>query len=125
MAVTIPGAGHASTVAEMKDARRILIIAAPSRDDPNLAKQRQALAGWRQGAADRDLETIEVVGEAVSGSDDKGSALRQRYDLPPKTFSVILIGKDGHVALRSATPWPASQIESAIDAMPMRRAGQR
>ena len=125
MAITVAGAGQARTVAEMRGERRVLIVAAPTSEDPGLTKQRQALASWKQGAAERDVETIEVVGQSVSGSSDAGAALRQRYSLPLKAFSVILIGKDGHVALRSATPWPASQIESAIDAMPMRRAGQR
>jgi hypothetical protein len=40
-------------------------------------------------------------------------------------FQVLLIGKDGHVALRSAEPVAAATLQSRVDAMPMRRAGER
>jgi hypothetical protein len=38
---------------------------------------------------------------------------------------VVLVGKDGHAALRRSEPIDASTLVATIDAMPMRRAGQR
>jgi len=38
---------------------------------------------------------------------------------------VVLIGKDGHVKLRSYTVLTGRQLETVIDAVPMRKAGQR
>ncbi|MGI4877724.1 MAG: DUF4174 domain-containing protein [Janthinobacterium lividum] len=115
----------AATIAAMRDQRRVVIVAAPSATDPQLAAQRRALAGWRQGALDRDISVVEVVGNSVSGADDTAGAIERRYALPAGRFAVVLIGKDGHVAMRSATPLSAATLEGTIDAMPMRRAGER
>jgi hypothetical protein len=113
------------SVADMKHHRRVLIIAAPTAGDATLAAQRRQLAGWRQGADDRDLSVVEVIGDHVSGATDAAAALRHRYDLPAAHFRAVLIGKDGHVAMREGQPIPADRLEATIDAMPMRRAGLR
>ncbi|MGI4954966.1 MAG: DUF4174 domain-containing protein [Janthinobacterium lividum] len=104
--------------------RRLVVVAAPAADDPRLLAQRRALAGW-PGAADRDVTVVAIVGGAVEGADDTAAALRGRLALPADRFGVVLVGKDGHVALRSAEPVRAAALADAIDAMPMRRAGQR
>lgn len=115
----------AATLASMQHHRRVLIVAAPSPADPALAEQRRELAGWRQGAAERDVSVVEVIGGRVSGASDPAAMLRQRYRLPADRFAVVLIGKDGHEADRSPKPYPARALEQTIDAMPMRRAGLR
>lgn len=115
----------AQTVAELRWERRVLVVSAPSQDDPALAAQRRALSGWQAGAADRDVTVVEVVGDGVTGVREPASELRRRYQLDARRFAAVLIGKDGHVAFRSAEPVAAAQLEGKIDAMPMRRAGQR
>jgi metal-dependent amidase/aminoacylase/carboxypeptidase family protein len=115
----------AATVASMQHHRRVLIVAASSPADPALAEQRRELAGWRSGAADRDISVVEVIGDHVAGASDTAAALRQHYRLAADRFQVVLIGKDGHEADRSTRPYPARALEATIDAMPMRRAGQR
>ncbi len=105
--------------------RRILIVAAPAPDDPQLASQRRALAGWRQGAADRDVSVVELIGGSTIGADDQAAVLRQRFALPAEAFAVVLLGKDGHEAFRASVPATAQRLEDTIDAMPMRKAGQR
>ena len=67
---------------------------------------------------------ITITGMTVTGSADKAQSLRRRFQLKPGTFQVLLIGKDGHVAIRSAHPITAERLQGAIDAMPMRQAGQ-
>ena len=112
------------TVAQMKWERRVLIVSAPTADDPSLAEQRCVLAAWKSSAAARDLTVVEIVGDTVRGAGDPAAALRRKYRLPA-TFTAILIGKDGGEKLRSAKPFPAATLEATFDAMPMRKAGQR
>jgi hypothetical protein len=109
--------------------RRVLILSAPSASDPALVAQRRMLTGWGQGAADRDLTTVEVVGNDVRGdvrgASDDARHLRSRYRIPAAVFAAVLVGKDGTVAMRSAKPVDAADLQGTIDAMPMRRAGER
>lgn len=112
------------TIAQMKWERRVLIVAAPYPDDASLAEQRRILAIWKTESAARDLSIVEVVGDQVRGAADTAAQIRPKYHLPA-SFTAILIGKDGGEKLRSATPFPAAALEATIDAMPMRRAGQR
>lgn len=109
----------------MRHHRRILLVAAPSPEDPQLAEQRRLLAPWRAGAADRDLTVVELVADHVAGATDSAPSLRRRYGLVPGRYAVLLIGKDGHVADCGDHPITADALERQIDAMPMRRAGQR
>ena len=112
------------TLAQMRWDRRVLIVAAPSPQDPALAEQCRILGTWSAKRDERDLTIVEVVGDQVRGASDTALALRRKFRLPA-TFTTILIGKDGGEKLRSAKPFPAAVLEQTIDAMPMRRAGQR
>ena len=49
------------------------------------------------------------------------AALQNTYHIPPDSFSLILIGKDGHEKDRWSEPVDMQEIFSVIDAMPMRR----
>ena len=112
------------TLAQMRWERRVLIVAAPSPQDPELAEQRRILNSWTTKRDERDLTVVEIVGDQVRGAGDSAPALRRKFRLPA-TFTAILIGKDGGEKLRSAHPFPAAVLERTIDAMPMRRAGRR
>ena len=113
------------TVSAMQWRFRVLLIASATPQDPNSVLQRQILAGWKKEAADRDVSLVEVSGDRVNGAADTAASLRDRYRLEPGAFEVLLIGKDGHVALRSNHPIEAGVLQGTIDAMPMRRAGER
>ena len=112
------------TVAEMQWHRRVLIISAPRADNPAFNNQLRMLGQWN-GGDDRDVTVVRVVGLTVTGSRDTAQQLRDRYQLANDDFSVTLVGKDGHVALRSQTPLSGVQLEGLIDSMPMRKSGQR
>ncbi|WP_375393940.1 DUF4174 domain-containing protein [uncultured Sphingomonas sp.] len=114
-----------TSVAGMKRHRRVLILAAPAATDPSFTEQRRALASWRKEGEDRDVTIVEVVGDRASGATDAAAALRQRWALRRDHFTAILIGKDGHEAFRTDKPFAADGLTRTIDAMPMRRAGQR
>ena len=71
------------------------------------------------------MTLVEVSGGHVDGLADDAASLRRRYAIKPGRFEVLLTGKDGRVAMRSGQPIPAGTLQSTIDAMPMRRAGER
>lgn len=113
------------TIAAMKWHRRVLLVSAPAADDPALREQRRIVAGWKAQGDARDLSVVEVVDETVAGTSDNAATLRRRFRLPVSGFTAILIGKDGGAKLRSGIPVTAASLEATIDAMPMRRAGER
>ena len=114
-----------ATVAEMRHQRRVLIVAAPSATDPRRVAQEAALASMPKELADRDVTVVELTGDTVRGAADAAAALRERWHLPKAAFGVVLVGKDGHAALRRDEPIDRTTLVATIDAMPMRRAGQR
>jgi len=119
-----PASAAPQTVDTMRDHRRLVLIAAPRDTDSQAATQTAILSHWKNEADDRDITVITITGMTVTGSADKAQSLRRRFQLKPGTFQVLLIGKDGHVAIRSAHPITAERLQGAIDAMPMRQAGQ-
>lgn len=115
----------ATSIDAMRWHRRILLVASPDFKDPQVGLQHRILANWERQAADRDVSVVEVFGSHVLGTSDEAVSLRRRYHLSADVFEVLLIGKDGHVALRSAKPISAERLQGTIDAMPMRKAGER
>ena len=95
-------------------------MSASSAADAALHEQLEA-ASW-PGAAERDVTVVQIVGDTVQGAADSAQDLRTRFELPGDGFMVVLLGKDGHVALRSTRPLTAAALAGTIDAMPMRRA---
>jgi hypothetical protein len=124
-ALAIVAALASTSVAEMKHDRRVLIVAAPTETDATFAVQRRDLDTWRAGAADRDVSVVEVIGDDVRGASDTAASLRKHFVLPARRFGAVLIGKDGHVVLRTRQPITADTLAATIDAMPMRKAGLR
>jgi hypothetical protein len=109
---------------QMQWHRRVLIVSTPRADDVQFLAQNRALSQWT-GGDERDVSVVRIEGDAVSGSSETATAIRERYHLAATTFSIALIGKDGHVALRSQAAVTGAKLEAVIDAMPMRRSGQR
>lgn len=118
-------AAVSTSISGMKWEKRVLLIGAPDANDPSLNEQRCIIARWRTSAAERDLAVVEVVGDKVAGASDPAVTLRGRYRLTTAGFTVVLIGKDGGTKLRETRPISAAILEEAIDAMPMRRGGNR
>ncbi len=91
--------------------RRVVLLLASRPDDPALQAQQAALAPHVPGLAERDIVVI------VSAD----PALRRRLSVPAEGFAFLLLGKDGGVKLRSATPMAFGELAALVDAMPMRR----
>ena len=72
----------------------------------------------------RDIVVLEVLHDEVEvlfGPDDhlNPHAIRSDLDVPEGQFSLLLVGKDGTVKLRTEQLVPADQIFSWIDQIPM------
>ena len=104
---------------------RVFLVFAPGEDDPTLTEQRRIMASAAQGARQRDLVVVEIVGTRASGpamsTDDAPNALRRRFSVPPAAFRAVLVGKDGGAKLSEAAPIAADRLFPVVDAMPMRR----
>lgn len=95
---------------------RVLVVSAPDRADPRIARQARMLAADERGSMERDLVVVEAI-----GADAEAKAVRERLGLPETGFRAVLVGKDGGAKLTSAEPIPREKLFSTIDAMPMRR----
>lgn len=97
-------------------AHRVVVISAPATDDSRLLAQRAALAALPDALRARDLVVLEAV-----GAEAPARRLRESLKVPPDTFRVVLVGKDGEAKRIAAEPLPVEALFSTIDAMPMRR----
>lgn len=91
--------------------RRVLLLFVDGPDDPGLRAQQAELTPHAPGLAERDIVVIASA----------DSALRRRLSVPAGGFAVLLLGKDGGVKLRSASPIAFVELAAVVDAMPMRQ----
>jgi hypothetical protein len=113
---------------------RLLIVLAPEANHETLPRQRDVLARHVDGFAERKLRIYTVTGRDAGrfqkepGGDGmpltEGSAreLRDRFDVAPDAFAVILLGLDGTEKRRETDPLSVDDLFRTIDAMPLRRA---
>ena len=121
------------TLSGLRDTKRVLLVFAPSSDDPNFAMQRSLFKNQASEASDRDLIFIPFLGRQKAADielrdentsltpDAEQIRLRSRYKIKPNDFAVILLGKDGGEKLRSGTPVTMEKLATLIDSMPMRQ----
>jgi len=110
---------------------RLILIFANSQQDSILLKTQQQAIIYKDEIIDRDLLLIYSVEKGKSAANDSllpdsvSSALREKYDVPQGSFSIILIGKDGGEKLRQVGRIDFKEIFGRIDAMPMRQSEMR
>lgn len=106
---------------------RLLFLFAPESSHPLFESLKREIAARRQDMDDRDLIVFEILGvgsSSAAGSqlDPPGAAsFRKRFDVSPNAFTVILVGKDGGVKLKTSDAVPLEDVFRLIDSMPMRR----
>lgn len=98
---------------------RIILVYAPSASNPDLKRQRDALAADPAGLSERDLLVRELSADQLSDADR--TFLQQELNTSGNTFQVLLIGKDGEVKLRKTSPITPKQLFGTIDGMYMRQ----
>lgn len=114
--VTSVAAATPDPLAPHRGRHRILVASAPAPGDATLERQRTVFRAMGKGAGERDVVLLEAV-----GSTPGARALRAAVGIGESGFSVVLVGKDGGVKLRSTTVLGSDQLFPLIDAMPMRR----
>ncbi len=106
---------------------RLILLFAPSAEDARYQEQVAALEGARAGLNDRDLLVFHLFGAGSSHvgeeslTQEEVTGLRDRFDIDPNAFTLILIGKDGTVKRRAEAVVGAQDLFDQINAMPMRR----
>jgi hypothetical protein len=68
------------------------------------------------------LRELDVV---IAIDADPAMKSKLRTTFRPNGFMILLIGKDGHKALRKPFPWDIREISRTIDKMPMRQQEMR
>ncbi|MFC6645025.1 DUF4174 domain-containing protein [Granulicella cerasi] len=110
----------------LRDHQRVLLVFAPTPDDPQLQIQLRTLNEHAADASTRDLVPIALPYNAPSPTPATlttadADAVRRRYHVAPTEFTAILIGKDGGEKLRAHKPFSMSELNATIDSMPMRQ----
>jgi len=106
----------APETADLSDYRwenRPVVIFAPSEDDPKFTDALAALHLAQAGLDDRDVIVLTDTDPSADG------ALRDK--LNAEGFTMLLIGKDGGVKLRSNDIILPEELFATIDGMPMRQ----
>lgn len=93
--------------------KRPVVIFADTPEDPRFKRQMELLADRPDELDKRDVVILTDTDPKADGP------LRQA--LHPRDFMLVLIGKDGRVALRKPSPWSIRELSRAIDKMPMRQ----
>jgi Domain of unknown function (DUF4174) len=108
---------EAGDLAQYRSSYRLVLLFAPSDQDPAYIEQRAALEATLDGLVERDI--LVVIDTDPNGH----GSLRTSFDA--EGFEVLLIGKDGGVKLRQREPIGTDTLFALIDAMPMRRQEMR
>jgi hypothetical protein len=110
-------------LARYRNRNRVLIMFAPNRHDPRYQRQLREIAGQMQALEDRDVTELHVLASGPGGTvkPGDGSLLRTLFHVRRGQFRVVLVGKDGQVALDERDAVAAKEILERIDGMPMRK----
>ena len=101
-------------MAQKSPYRRVLIFA-PDSTNSAFKEQNSALKRESASCIERDIVIENYVYQL------ENAAVFKQYQVKKGLFTVLLVGKDGFVKLRSDTALSAQRLFSIIDFMPMRR----
>ncbi|MGI4829869.1 MAG: DUF4174 domain-containing protein [Janthinobacterium lividum] len=121
-----PSQTTVTTLAQLRQGTRPLLIFAPGPDAAQMGIQLRILNEHAAEAHDRQIVPIALPFQSPSPtaktlSGDDAEAARRHFHVAPGDFTVILIGKDGGAKLKSSKPISMSKLNETIDAMPMRQ----
>lgn len=115
------------SLAALRWSSRVLVLGAPSADDPALRAQLAAIAATQTAFAERDLVLILALesddapdGQRILTPEERRD-LREQLALRDGRFGLRLIGKDGSVKRREDAPIDMIAVYDQVDGMPMRR----
>ena len=111
--------------------KRVLLVSAQDAEDSNLKRLTNEIDRTIDEFEDRDMVLVTLLdaGHAAAGERKLDRAevdtVRKDVGIADDSFSVLLLGKDGGIKLRSDTPTALNDIYALIDEMPMRRQEMR
>ena len=119
-------APNPTTLGQLRDRYRPLLLFAARPDDPSLLAQMTKLKDVAAGLAERDVLVIAIPYKDPSPTDVSLSAAdalaaRRSFHVAPEDFTAILLGKDGGEKYRSRKPISFEKLRDTIDSMPMRK----
>jgi hypothetical protein len=109
-------------LATYKNKNRVLLVFAPTGKDSAYVEQGKLWQAEKAGFDERQLVVVPVLADGKKAAGDSPAAIEKKYGIDASVFAVVLLGKDGHDAYRTAKPVKAEVLYQVIDAMPMRRA---
>ena len=92
---------------------RPLVVFADNPNQPDFIEQVRLLQAGMSGLVPRDVIVIT--------DSDPAARTAVRSTLRPRGFSLVLMDKDGRVALRKPEPWDVREITRQIDKFPSRQ----
>jgi hypothetical protein len=93
--------------------KRVVAIFADNPNDPNFVRQMALIMTNTEDLEDRDV--VVVFDTAPAEPSDLRKTLR------PRGFSLVIVDKDGKIAIRKPLPWDTREISRAIDKFQSRR----
>ena len=106
---------------------RLLFLFAPNRSHSKFDVLQKSIATQQAEVTDRDLVIFKILESGTSRLDTSyldpqvAQSLRDKFDVSPGRFAVILVGKDGGTKLNRQEQTQLEDIFALIDAMPMRQ----
>ena len=101
-----------SDLSEFLWVNRPIVVFADSPADPRFQEQIDLLT--------QDLDMLETRDVVILTDTDPGVQSPLRTKLRPRGFMLVLVAKDGTVALRKPFPWSVRELTRSIDKMPLR-----
>lgn len=87
--------------------KRALVVFADTPNDPSFVEQMENIEGRLSALESRDVIVITDT--------DPADRTDIRLALRPRGFGIVLVGKDGSIQLRKATPWSIRELTRSID----------
>lgn len=106
---------------------RLLFLFSPNQNHPLFQKLQKSISNMKPEVEDRDLVVFEILESGLSSANEldidpkTAQSFREKYDVLPGRFTVVLVGKDGGVKLSRYRDTRLDDIFGLIDSMPMRQ----
>lgn len=93
--------------------KRVLVLFAPTPEDPRLKRQLDLLSESPELLAERDVVIV------IDADPERPGRLREIFR--PVDFAFVLVDKAGELALRKPVPWGVDELADFIDSLPIRQ----
>ena len=114
-------------LSQFKWKNRLLFLFAEDASDPLFKNLQSQIMAQKTEVDDRDLIVFEVPSKdpARMGTtpldQQQADSIRNHFDIPSNSFSLILVGKDGGIKLKREDRVDLREVFGLIDSMPMRQ----